>query len=650
MGRQQVMVRRSGLAGFGARVRVLCRRVGGACARRWAAREEGCGWQGWLLGALVCAVGLLFFWPLLYKLGMRSVCYGDWAGFCAAYAEAIPGGVLRWVASWCTVLWQWPWLGGGVLFGLMVGVSGAGRLAGLRGWQGWVMPGVVVWLVAYCGFSVWIFRDATFVASHLLFWGVVLGVAGVGRRWGLWGLLGLLLWPLVGFASVFGVALGCVPAFGGAARRGGWRAWGSVGVRLAGAVVVGCWGCWGGEADVSWLELAVGCLPWLFEAEAFYWNVGVTVGALLMVGLLLAGGLRCVRRWQGVCGGALAALGLLLAVWMGMDPLHPLVDLLTCERALARGEPAWVLQLPEERVVAHRMLGAYVIYGLWRTEALEERLFDYAWQVSHEASTIDEMELDGFRLLEGYGLVQLARRWCYESVVNKGWSAEKYALLARLAWMTGEPRLARRYIRQLARIPLRGDEAAHLQAVLEGREAPDQEWMRVVELHQRLSVDAGSPVFEGAKRLEEGIYNRYAVLRNGNKAMVGLYLCASLLRKDETPLVENFDVILQVWPERPLPRAFQEGLLVAESRLKPQQRLALRGALAPETLQRWQAFQAAAKRHEAVVASCKARQAWCVAKKDSRGARKVEQELQEAWRVFRERFGRSYWFYVRYVQ
>ena len=93
---------------------------------------------------------------------------------------------------------------------------------------------------------------------------------------------------------------------------------------------------------------------------------------------------------------------------------------------------------------------------------------------------------------------------------------------------------------------------------------------RVAELHARLCVDPGGPTFEGDKRLEPGIYNRYAVLQNGNREMVALYLCASLLRKDTNPFNENFAVICRVWPQRPLPRAFQQALLSAASTLPPE--------------------------------------------------------------------------------
>lgn len=525
------------------------------------------------LSLAMCAVAVAL-WPILCKLGVRACCFADLPGLREAMSEALPGGLMRWFAGFLSVLWATPWRGGAVFLALGFGVTLAGRRWARLGPLVSALPfAVVLGQVAYCGFSVWLFADAAFPVLYLLGWGTLFLVLGMARRWGGWAATVLAaLYPLCGApAFLGGVAAAALPGLRPCARA----AW-----AVTAAVLPVAWQRLS-PFDPAWGALLQANAPVLLEEGAHMWDAA---SAALFLALVLAprmpGLLRRVRGpaasprrlpaglRAAACGVGPAAL-FLLAVFCVMDPVHPLYDLLACERALAAGDMGRILAVPDARVAAHRMLAAYRIHALWRVGQLEERLFDVPWQVSHDATTIDTMAFDGYGLLYDYGIVQLARRWCYESVVNLGWSAPKLSLLARIAVVCGEPALARRYALQLRRIPLRRTEADALLALAEGNGTPDADLRRVDNLHRRLCFDAGSPVFEGDKRLEPGIYNRYAVLKNGDRDMVALYLCASLLRKELTPFIENYDVILRVWPRRPLPRAFQQGLLAAASTLPP---------------------------------------------------------------------------------
>ncbi|MGN0885838.1 MAG: DUF6057 family protein [Candidatus Spyradenecus sp.] len=581
-----------------------------------------------LTASLLLAAGVALYWPILYKLGLRACCYADWAGLCEAAADPLPGGVLRWLAHGVMSLWQVPLLGAAVMVALLGGVTALARST--RQLPGaWVLwpAGVLLWQVAYCGFSCWIFVDAAFPCHYALWWSVALGVMAAGVRWGAWGAAGLLFWPVAGLAAPVGVALGACAGQAKPLSRAG---------RLLAAVLTPFIWHVVAEADPAWRETLLANSPFLFEADSLYWNLASTTIPLLLLALpwlrrlpltahrsLFTANRSLFTSHRSLFTSAAAAALLGVAFYRGMDPIHPLYDLLACERAVERDDPAAILKLGPERAVSHRMLSAYTIYALWRTGQLEARLFDYPWRVSHEASTIDTMELDGYRLLFRYGLIQIARRWCYESVINKGWNAEKFELLARAALITEEPELAKRYARQLARLPLCRRKAERLLALAEQRAEPDPELRRLHDLHLRLSLDSGSPVFEGSKKLEEGIYNRYAVLKNGNREMVGLYLCASLLRKDTVPFLENFEVICSVWSQRPLPRAFQQALLDAVAELPPAEQPHLTADLfAPETLQAFDAF----RRTLPTLAT----------------GRLSPADLLP-------RFGKSYWFYKRFV-
>ncbi len=539
----------------------------GAPAAAPAARAPWRGWGAlarlapWSLAALALAVSAAV-WPLLCKLGWRCLSLADWAGFAEEAARPLPGGALHWCASWLGALWAVPWLGWLAFAALGAGVTALARAWGrLPAWGAGLPWAATAWAVAYCGVSVWIFVDAAFPWVWLLGWGAALAVAGAARRWGAWGaVLAAALYPACGSPALMGALLG--------AAAPGVRWW----ARGALAAVAAAWPVlWraAGASDPAWGPLLLANAPFLNEQGASVWNA--TAAGVWALAAAAQWPLRLPRRLARLRLAAWAPAAVFAAaVGFGADAPHPLLDLLRCERALVRGETGRVLSLSPERAASHRMLAAQTIHALWRAGQLEERLFDYPWRVSHETSTIETMSLDGWRLLYSYGIVQMARRWCYEAVVNRGWSPDKLALLARVALVTGENDLARRYARQLARTPFHGREAAWLLAVADGKAQPDAELRRVAELHARLCVDPGGPTFEGDKRLEPGIYNRYAVLQNGNREMVALYLCASLLRKDINPFNENFAVICRVWPQRPLPRAFQQALLSAASTLPPE--------------------------------------------------------------------------------
>lgn len=538
--------------------------------------------------ALCALAGWLF--PLLWKLGSRALCYADSAGLHEALFAWTPGGLLQWCASGIAACWAVPWVGLTLLLLLGIGITAlAWFWARLPLWAAPLPFAMTLLLVTYCGFAAWLHPNPAFPVQTLLVFGVILFLLGLAQRWA-WTLLpAFLLYPLVGSALPVGM-LFCV-------TLPRMRLW----LRIA-LVVLSCacpilWKFYC-EADPAWHSVLFPSLPVLFEDKSLVWNLLLAGACVLLLGAFWIPVRFRLAWFPQIFLGGLAVVYATLFFCVS-DRAHPLRDIIACERALEQDDIATLLAVPTDRVVNHRMLSAYTIYALWRSGQLEERLFTYPWRVSHQETTINTMALDGYNLLYRYGLVLIARRWCYESVISLGWTPDKYRLMARTALITGEPLLAERYARQLRRLPFRKAEADKLLTLCRdfGKTLPDdQELLRVADLYNRLSADTGSPVFENAKRLEVGIYNRYAVLKNGNRDMVALYLCSSLLRKDPMPLVENFDVVLQQWPERPLPLAFQEGLLSAASTLPPARQPHLTQDLfSPEKLKDFESFRALSK-------------------------------------------------------
>ena len=569
-----------------------------------------------LLLAAIPLLAALLQVELLAKLGERALCYADWEGFWETASAPIPGGTLAWSSAFLGTLFHVTGLG--LTCTLLLGV--ATTLLARRwcqfSWAVALVPCIQVALqVTYCGFSVWIFNNPTFPQTYLLAWCAFLFAFGAVKRYGAWGLLTAALYPVTGISVLFGL-LGATCLKHQRLTTRLFCALGPI------AIVIGWKMCC--YADPAWPTLLKTHTWFLFEEASHWWDCFTTLACLLICAHEYLADLwekiARPRLKQTLC--LVAPLLLCGTFYLACDPSDVLYSILRCERNLREGNGLFALTLPEKQIVQHRMLSAYYIHGCWRAGKLEDKLFDMPWRVSHKSSTIDTMSLDGHWMLYHYGIAQLARRWCYESVIKGGWNGDHYALLAKIALVCNELPLAQRYARQLARIPLRGKEAAELLAYATGANVPqNHELRRVAELHLRLCADSGSPIFEAGKRLEEGIYNRYAVLKNGNRDMVALYLCSSLLLQDTTSLTENFDVILSVWPQRPLPRVFQQGLLAAAATLPPAQQPRLTADLfTPGMFEAFQRFQAEAP------------------------------TADPSDETFRKRFGKTYWYYATFVQ
>ncbi len=564
------------------------------------------------LGTLLLASHLQT--ELLMKLGGRALCYADWAGFWEAATRPVPGGTLAWCGALLATLFQVPWLGLFAFLGLSVAVVLLGRHWCRLNWWAAIAPCIQVILqLTFCGFSAWIFQEPAFMQTYLLEWAACLFALGAVKRYGAWGILAALLYPITGISVLLGLVGAILLKQISHLTRG---------LCLATALLAVMGWKWFCYADPSWPNLLKTQTWFLFESGALWWDV-FTLLALKSVFTESAWSVRLAAAspFKRALVAIATPLCLIVTLCLIRDP-NTLYSILQCERNLRTGDGRAALQLPESQVIGHRMLSAYYIHGLWRTGQLEDKLFDMPWKVSHKSTTIDTMSLDGYWLLYHYGIVQMARRWCYESVIKLGWTPDDYALLTKVALVCNEMPLARRYAQQLARLPFRGAEAAEYLSYTQGTPIPKtHELWRIAELHLRLVADEGSPTFEAGKKLEEGIYNRYAVLKNGNRDMVALYLCSSLLLQDTTALTENFDVICSVWPQRPLPRAFQQGLLAAAATLPPEQQPRLTVDLfSPGMFEAFQAFQ------------------------------KEAPTANPAAEAFRKRFGKSYWYYATFVQ
>ena len=318
---------------------------------------------------------------LLMKLGGRALCYTDWNGFWEMASRPVPGGTLAWCGAFLATLFQVPWLGMLAFLGLSIAVTLLGRYwCRLNVWAALAPCIQVVLQLTFCGFSAWIFQEPAFMQNYLLEWAVCLFALGAVKRYGAWGILSALLYPITGISLLFGLI--------GAILLKRINLFTRV-LCLATALlpVIG-WKCFC-YADPSWPNLLKTQTWFLFESGALWWDI-FTLLALKSVFTESAWSARlaAANPLKRVLAAIATPICLIVTLLLIRDP-NTLYDILRCERNLRTGDGRTALHLPESQIISHRMLSAYYIHGLWRAGQLEDKLFDMPWKVSHKSTTID---------------------------------------------------------------------------------------------------------------------------------------------------------------------------------------------------------------------------------------------------------------------
>ncbi len=559
------------------------------------------------LTVIVTLIAGLRYEPILGKLARRTLFFATAHDAWLAFTAPRPGEFLDYLSRGLTTLGLRPALGIGALALLSAGVTALWCFAFRRSRAAQLLAPLPALFflcqLGHLGFSVYLFKQTSFPFLHLL------GLACALLLYLLWQharrfapsvpLLAAALYPPLGVPALFANGLIAVHAL--VQRR--WAA-ASAALLLTGAVPGLCaeflYGAY--AFDTAYTVNAI----LLFEEQALWWNIAA--GAILAAAALCA---------------IFNALRLNLSMWI----FHPVIFLfpflsaaalafftaekdtqnlfaiIRAEAHAERGDWKALLNIPTPKDrEPHRTLTAYRILALFRTGALPERLLAYPIQTKHTTTSIDTMKIDGFRLLYHYGLVQIARKWCWEKTEDLSWTPDTLLYLGRIALITGELDAARAWFTLLARCPFYGKEAAEGLRLSKDPAArvEDPELLTVYDLFTCLSQDPANPVFEKNHNVEDIIYNRYAIMRKANETTLHLHLAANLLLNNPRSVLENLETLLRLRPDptRPLPRYYQEALLtaLAEIPAADHPRTIPPDAFDPAVVQRFQRFQRDARR------------------------------------------------------
>lgn len=539
--------------------------------------------------------------PLIEKLARRTLFFATWHDAWLAFTAPRPGEFLDYLARGLTTLGMRPMLCIAVLALASAGLTAlwGGAFRKSRAAMGFAAFPVLLFLcqLAHLGFSVYLFKQTSFLFCHLLGFAAALALYWLWQRWRGALLLAAALYPLLGMPAIFACIFIAIHALGE-------RRWGTA--ALAAALSAAAPGLcaeflYGAYAlDSAYTVNAI----ILFESEALWWNIAA--GAALFAAALCA---------------LFNALRLTLPLWCSLPALllpffittpfawfiaekdtANLFAILRAENAAEHGDWEALLAIPTPPGrEPHRMLTAYRILAMFRTGTLADRLLTYPVQTKHTTTSIDTMKIDGFRLLYRYGLVQIARKWCWEKTEDLSPTPDSLLYFGRIALITGELDAAKTWFTLLARCPFYATEAAEglRLATDPTAEINDPELGIIHDLFVRLSADSANPVFENQRNLEAIIYSRYAVMKRGSQPMVGLHLIANMLMDNPLPVLENLETLLALRPDptTPLPRYYQEAILTALAEIPtPQQPRIPTEALSQASLDRFQRFQHDARR------------------------------------------------------
>jgi hypothetical protein len=297
----------------------------------------------------------------------------------------------------------------------------------------------------------------------------------------------------------------------------------------------------------------------LFRGDNQVWNVIFIV--LVLISLILPAARRAIRLPANAWVSLLAALVFLSFIGFAAERSPQLGELLAMEKAAKEGRWADILSCARAEQLPHRMMSAYRILAMYKTDCVAQDLFAYPMTTTHRATPVDTVQMNGALMYYEYGLVLNARKVLMEEVVEFGMSAERLRLLGMIACVTAERAAAGMYFERLANVPFRRREAERWLRVIRAQEKPPADVGAVATMYETFRKTAPLLFFGSETRLEEDIYSSYQRLRDCPTNMAVLCLCIHLLEKTPEKLALNLDAMRQLQTNRQLPRALQEGLL-----------------------------------------------------------------------------------------
>jgi hypothetical protein len=361
----------------------------------------------------------------------------------------------------------------------------------------------------------------------------------------------------------------------------------------------------------------------LFKGQNWAWNMLFIITVFSLILIVFIRPLLPRQRWISLLT-VTCAFGLFLAF---TEKNPRLGILLAMEKATKEARWSDILSIGKEMELPHRMMAAYRILALHKTDRIAHDLFKYPVQTSHQKTSVDTIKLNGPLLLYEYGLVLNARKALMEDIVDYGYSAERLRLLGMISCITREFGAAYTYFEKLSHQPFYRKEAQRWLRILQAGEKPPRDMEHVASLYTTFKKTHPQIAMGPSHRLEEDIYTSYQTLKDCPPKMAVFYLMITLLEKTPNKLALNLDTLKQLQINNELPMALQEGLLfhlaTTTSQEKRDQLDYAALGISTQTLERWNAFLSL---HEKLASNPK--------------------QLQPA---MRQTFGKTYWYYHLFV-
>lgn len=328
----------------------------------------------------------------------------------------------------------------------------------------------------------------------------------------------------------------------------------------------------------------------LFKGQNWTWNLLFMLTIFFVILIAFIRPLLPGRRWISLLTAA-CALGLFLAV---AEKNPRLGVLLAMEKATKEARWRDLLSIGKEIERPHRMMAAYRILALYKTDRIAHDLFKYPVQTSHQKTSVDTIKLNGPLLLYEYGLVLNARKVLMEDIVDHGYSPERLRLLGMISCVTREFEAAYTYFLKLSHQPFYRKEAESWLRILQGDEKPPRDLEHVASLFNAFKKAHPQIAMGPSHRLEEDIYTSYQTLKDCPPGMAVFYLMITLLEKTPNKLALNLDTLKHLQKNNELPLALQEGLLfhlaTTSSQAKRDELDYASLGISTQTLERWNAF------------------------------------------------------------
>lgn len=362
----------------------------------------------------------------------------------------------------------------------------------------------------------------------------------------------------------------------------------------------------------------------LFKGMNTGWNTIFSFAILSTVALCFASPLLPDKRWLSL----LAAICCLSLFIVAAERNPRLGILLAMEKATKEARWRDILTIDKDIERPHRMMAAYRILALYKTDRIAHDLFRYPVQTTHLTTSVDTLKMNGPLLLYEYGLVLNARKALMEDVVDYGYSPERLRLLGMISCVTLEFGAAYTYFEKLARQPFYKRDAERWLRIIQAHEKPPRDLEHVAATYTAFKKANPLIAMGPSHRLEEDIYTSYQTLKDCPTGMAIFYLMIILLEKTPNKLALNLDTLKRLQQNGELPMALQEGLLFHfATTLSPDKRDQFdytSFGITTQTQERWNAFLTL---HEKMSANPK--------------------QLSPA--IMRQSFGKTYWYYHLFI-